>query len=156
MSTYCIDTSALIDGWKDYPLENFGSVWEKVKELITDNRITSPYHVLDELEVGGDDLYAWCKDNYFFCSPTTKTGMLHKEIKTNFPGFIPKKTPKIDWADPYVIAIAIENDYSVISHETRRDKINNEKTFYIPDICDNYGIKHISFLDLIKVESWKF
>ena len=153
MSTYCIDTSALIDGWKDYPLEHFG-VWDKIKELISDGRLTSPYHVLDELEVGGDDLFDWCKGNNFFCSPTTETGILHNEITKNNPTFKPKKSPKVDWADPYVVAIAIENDYSVLSHETRKQ--NDEKTVYIPDICDQYRITHVTFLDLIKDEGWKF
>ena len=153
MSTYCIDTSALIDGWKDYPLEHFG-VWTKIQELIDGGRIISPYHVLDELEVGGDDLFHWCKEHSFFCSPTSETGILHNQITTNFPTFKPKKTPKVDWADPYVIAIAIENDYTVLSHETRKQF--NQETVFIPDICDEYGIDHINFLNLIKDEEWRF
>lgn len=153
MCIYCIDTSALIDGWKDYPPENFG-VWKNIKELIEENRLISPYHVLDELGVGGDELYEWCHENDFFCSPTTETPGIVNEIETNFPTFKPKKTPRVDWADPYVIAIAIENEYTVVSHETKKEL--EEKTFYIPDICERYEIKHIRFLDLIKEENWKF
>lgn len=153
MHTYCIDTSALIDGWHDYPIENF-NVWDKIKGLIRNNQLVSPYHVLDELGVGGDDLYEWCKENYFFVSPTENTGPIVTEIKKNFPEFIPKRTSRVDWADPYVIAIAMEKDQVVVSHETRKQK--DEKIFYIPDICDEYTIEHISFLELIQKEKWKF
>ncbi|MDR0912242.1 MAG: hypothetical protein LBM96_06550 [Methanobrevibacter sp.] len=31
MTEYCIDTSALIDGWKDYPPEHFG-VWDEIQK----------------------------------------------------------------------------------------------------------------------------
>jgi len=153
MVDYCIDTSALIDGWKDYPPEHFG-VWNNIKDMISEKRLTSPYHVLDELGVGGDDLFTWCRENYFFCSPTTETPSIVNEIKSNFPDFKPKKTPKVDWADPWVIAIAIENEYTVISHETRKQL--GEKASFIPDICDNYGVGHVTFLELIKEEGWRF
>ncbi|MEW6011246.1 MAG: DUF4411 family protein [Euryarchaeota archaeon] len=153
MADYCIDTSALIDGWKDYPPENFG-VWNNIRDLINENRLISPYHVLDELGVGGDDLYDWCRENHFFCSPTTETPRIVTEIKNNFPDFKPKKTPKVDWADPWVIAIAIENEYTVISHETRKQL--GEKASFIPDICDYYGLGHATFLELIKEEDWRF
>lgn len=153
MVDYCIDTSALIDGWKRYPPEHFG-VWDNIKDMISEKRLTSPYHVLDELGVGGDDLFTWCRENYFFCSPTTHTPTIVREIKSNFPDFKPKKTPKVDWADPWVIAIAIENEYTVISHETRKQLL--EKTYYIPDICDDYGVEHVTFLELIKEEGWRF
>jgi hypothetical protein len=150
---YCIDTSALIDGWKDYPRETFG-VWNNMKDLINENRLTSPYHVLDELEVGGDDLFTWCKEKDFFCSPTSETPRIVTEMLTNFPDFRPKKTPRVDWADPWVIALAIENGYTVISHETRKQL--QEKTHYIPDICDDYDVEHVTFLELIKNEGWTF
>jgi len=143
----------MIDGWKDYPRETFG-VWNNINDLINANRLISPYHVLDELEVGGDDLFTWCKEKDFFCSPTGVTPRIVTEILTNFPDFKPKKTPRVDWADPWVIAIAIENEYTVISHETRKQL--QEKTHYIPDICDDYDVEHVTFLELIKKEGWTF
>ena len=151
MRAYCMDTSALIDGWKDYPLENFG-VWENIKQLIKKDRFTAPYHVLDELKIGGDDLYHWCSRNNFFCNPTTETPKINNEIKTNYPEFKPKAS-KSDWADIYVIAIAIEKKLTIVSHETRKTK---GKPRYIPDICDEYNIEHVNFLGLIKNEKWKF
>jgi len=114
MVVYCMDTSALIDGWKDYPPENFG-VWNNIKDLISENKLISSYHVRDGLEVGGDDLYHWCRENNFFCSPTTNTPTIVREIGSNFPDFKPKKTPKVDWADLWVIAIAIENLLFLVS-----------------------------------------
>jgi hypothetical protein len=154
METYCIDTSALIDGWKDYPIEHFG-VWDKIHDLIKNQHLISPYHVLGELKVKEDNLYDWCKsEKLLFSSPTENTIVTEKEIILNFPEFKPKKTPKADWADPWVISIAIENNCSVISHET--EKAKTDRTWYIPDVCADYGIEHIRFLDLIKKENWIF
>ena len=104
--------------------------------------------------MGGDDLFTWCKEKDFFCSPTSETPSIVTEIESNFPDFRPKKTPRVDWADPWVIAIAIENEYTVISHETRKQL--QEKTYYIPDICDDYDVEHVTFLELIKKEGWTF
>lgn len=73
METYCIDTSALIDGWKDYPPEHFG-VWDEIQNLIDEERLLSPYHVLGELKVKEDNLFTWCNEqNLLFCSPTKDT-----------------------------------------------------------------------------------
>ncbi|MBW4258391.1 DUF4411 family protein [Methanobacterium subterraneum] len=52
------------------------------------------------------------------------------------------------------MAIAIENGYTVISHETRKQL--QEKTYYIPDICDDYDVENVTFLELIKKEGWTF
>lgn len=154
MKTYCIDTSALIDGWKDYPREHFG-VWDEIQNLINDERLLSPYHVLDELKVKEDDLYKWCNERaVLFCSPTENTPSIEREIRARYPNFKPKKSPKADWADPWVISIAIENGCTVISHETK--KTPEEKTWYIPDICSDYDVDHIRFLDLVKEENWNF
>ena len=154
MQNYCIDTSALIDGWKDYPLEHFG-VWDEIQKLINEERLVSPYHVLGELKVRDDDLHKWCNEkDLLFSSPTENTVSIEKEIISKYSGFKPKKRPKADWADPWVISIAIENEYIVISHETK--KTPEEKTWYIPDICSDFGVQHIRFLDLIKEEKWEF
>jgi len=48
----------------------------------------------------------------------------------------------------------MENEYTVISHETRKQL--QEKTVYIPDICDDYDVGHVTFLELIKEEGWTF
>jgi hypothetical protein len=64
------------------------------------------------------------------------------------------KNSKVDWTDIWVISIAIENGYIIVSHETK--KTPYEKRWYIPDICSDYNIQHFRFLDIIKKEKWKF
>ena len=128
---------------------------DEIQNLINEGRLLSPYHVLGELKVKEDDLFKWCNEkDFLFCSPTVNTVNIEKKIRSQYPGFKPKKNPKADWADPWVISIAIENDYTVISHETK--KTMEEKTWYIPDICSDYNIQHLRFLDMIKKEKWNF
>lgn len=123
MRTYCIDTSALIDGWRLYPPENFG-VWDNISDLIEKQRLICPFYVINELEYRDDDLAKWFKEKDITCNFTKNTISIVKDIKIKFPGFKPKKTQKRDWADPWVIAIAIENEYTVISHETKKNLTN--------------------------------
>jgi len=55
---YCIDTSALIHGWRrDYPPDVFRSLWEQLDQLIKIGKLFSSFEVLLELERGGDDIY---------------------------------------------------------------------------------------------------
>lgn len=49
MRTYCIDTSALIDGWRLYPPENFG-VWDNISDLIEKQRLICPFYVINDIE----------------------------------------------------------------------------------------------------------
>jgi len=56
MNIYIIDTSSLIEMKNRYPKKNFPSLWEKVEELISKNRLISPLEVRKEIEKGDDEL----------------------------------------------------------------------------------------------------
>jgi len=47
---YCIDTSALIHGWRrDYPPDVFRSLWQQLDQLVAEGKLFSSIEVLLEL-----------------------------------------------------------------------------------------------------------
>ncbi len=153
MIIYCIDTSALLEGWTEFPKENFG-VWNEIHKLIEEKRLLSSYHVLNEIKRRDDKLTDWCKETDLFHDPTNETTDILKDILNEFPNFTPKKTQKVDWSDPWVLSMGIEKNCKMITQQHKR--IKSEKICHIPDICEEHDIECLNFLDLIKSENWKF
>ena len=60
-TTYCIDTSALIDLKWVYPWVTFPTLWEKIGNLIKQGRLIAPQQVLKEIEKKDDELLKWLK-----------------------------------------------------------------------------------------------
>ena len=64
---YCIDTSALLDGWiRYYPPENFPGLWERLDKLMVAGELVSSRQVMFELEKKQDDLYQWAREREDF------------------------------------------------------------------------------------------
>src|ERR1022692_3687226 len=54
---YCIDTSALVDGWiRYYPPDVFPPLWTKLEDMIHAKQLIAPDEVLTELSKKEDDL----------------------------------------------------------------------------------------------------
>lgn len=69
MTQYCLDTSALIEGWvRSYPKDSFPSLWAHFDEMIENGSLLCPDEVIYELEKKADDLYEWAKqrDKLFY------------------------------------------------------------------------------------------
>jgi len=68
----------------------------------------------------------------------------------------PKKKLGISGADPFVIARAIINgrNWYVVSNENPAGG-NAHKNPNIPFVCVNLGVRHIRFLDMLRLEGWK-
>src|ERR1035438_6830555 len=61
---YCIDTSALVDGWiRYYPPDVFPPLWTKLEDMIHAKQLIAPDEVLKELSKKEDDLHTWAKKN---------------------------------------------------------------------------------------------
>ena len=56
--SYCLDTSAWLDGWKRYyPIETFPTIWDRVEGLIQAGRLFWAEEVA--LEILDQDLKTW-------------------------------------------------------------------------------------------------
>ncbi len=153
---YCIDTSALLHGWKrDYPPDIFRSLWDHLDEIAQNNKICAPDEVLLELARGGDDIYEWMKGrDYFFLEPDDEVQTVVAEIVNSHLSFVPEESPDGIWADPYVIALAKVKNAVVVTGEKAVGP--GAKRITIPNVCQDIGVEYITILELIRREGWRF
>ena len=122
-------------------------------DLISDGSLRASEEVLYELEIGDDDLYEWAKQRTEMFIP------LSADIQQSVAGILASHGNLIDvdrsrsMADPFVIAVAQANGCCVVSGEKRTPSNARPK---IPNVCDDLGLRHITFLDLIREQGWVF
>jgi hypothetical protein len=161
---YCIDTSSLIHGWNEkYPPEVFASLWDNIQNLIDHQILVSCEEVLMELNEGADKLSDWAsKQTDFFLPPDNDIQLAVGSILAdpiNSKVLDKKKVGKTE-ADPFVIATAQVKKLTVVSDETRyvqpQDIITTNKKISIRNVCENMNIRHLTLLELIKEQKWRF
>ncbi len=154
---YCIDTSGLTHGWRDYyPPDIFPALWKDIEGLIDSGGLISTEEVLKELEIGGDDLYQWALKRTHMFLPldadiqiAVSSILAHPEHSKLIH---PHSYSQTD-ADPFVIATAQVKGCAVISNEKLMLSPSPTKT-KIPNVCQDLGIKHLSFLEFVRAEGW--
>ena len=151
---YCLDTSALIQGWNVlYPQTSFPGVWTRIEELVEAGEIVSSVEVILEIERKDDVLLAWAKARTGMFLPltaeiqTTATGIL-----ATLPRLVDARTGK-SMADPFVVATAHATGTAVVTQERPTGRALRPK---IPEACDQVGVRWMSLLDVIKAEGWVF
>ena len=97
--TYCIDTSAILDGWaRYYPPDVFAALWSNIEAMIEAGELIAPEEVLHEIEKKEDDLHKWAKTHAKMFHPLDETVQkTTAEILTQFPRL---GTPKRSAAGP--------------------------------------------------------
>ncbi|MDX2269636.1 MAG: DUF4411 family protein [Bryobacter sp.] len=151
---YCIDTSAMMDGWlRYYPRDVFPTLWDRLEKMIAGRRLVAPDEVLRELSTKDDDLHGWARlQDGLFCPLEDDIQLATAEILMDFPKLVNNERNR-SIADPFVIAVAKARKLSVVTGEKRKGNPSRPK---IPDVCDAYGIKCLTLLELMKNEGWKF
>lgn len=155
-----MDTSGFLHGWKrHYPPDIFPTLWKNIEDLIEEEILISSEEVYKELEVGGDDLYNWASKypNLFVSSSDLDVQNQLIRILSNpeHSKLIPPNTTSKTIADPYVIAVAKVKGCTVISAEEFQTSPSPKKT-KIPNVCRDLGIPHMSFIEFIRIQSWKY
>jgi len=154
---YCFDTSALIDGWRRYfPPDVLRSLWDqKIPELIATDRIKAPDYVLLEIAQRSDELHAWVQARQQIFVPTiAKIQRRVSHIINTYPDFLQERSSNGLWADPYVIALAQEQNRTVVTYERLKDR--NARRLKIPDVCNALGVEWMDLLGLMRREGWIF
>ena len=117
---YCIDTSALIAAWYErYKPNRFPRLWEQLDQLITDGRLFCSTVVLRECNrQRSEELHGWLKPREaMFITPDEAVQQQVDHIVNTYTGLVSAGKQKFQ-ADPFVIALAKVNSYSVITEET--------------------------------------
>lgn len=147
---YIIDSCSLINAYNNYNMHKivFAPVWNKLTEMVNNKTLISTEEVRDELK--DDDLVSWVKNNKVMFLPTDKNVQDKvREILNIFPSLIKLKSTENSNADPFLIAVAILTEDSVVVTDER---MGDEKSgnIRIPNVCKKYGIKCISLRDFIE------
>ena len=150
---YSLDSDAIINAWRDYPIQNFPNIWEWVENLGREQIGGMSEVVFQELEKGGDECYEWFRERKeLFVHPNSEG--IQNEVRRlvnyykNF-GVITGKNE----GDPYVIALAVVKGAIVVTNESPSNNMNGPK---IPDVCRVEGIQIIKFVQVITNEGVVF
>lgn len=152
---YSVDTSALIDGLERYyPEDAFPALWQRVDELIAERRFFISEEVWEEIQTKDAVVRAWSKGRRDrLVVPTDAT--VAKEVQrilVNHERLVMNMKGR-NRADPFVIAVAGMRNALVVTGEANDGTAERPK---IPFVCRQLGIDCVRFLDLIKLEGWKF
>jgi hypothetical protein len=149
--TYCVDTSALIAAWYErYKPNRFPKLWEQLDQLITEGRLVSSTLVLRECsKQRSEELHAWLKprEAMFITPDETVQGQVDYIVNT-YTGLVSAGKEKFQ-ADPFVIAQAKVNSYTVITEETGIGSLAK-----IPGVCNAMKVECINLMQLIDEEDW--
>jgi len=153
---YSIDTSGLVNPWRfDYPPDVFPVVWESLSELIEKEIVVATEEVYTEIKVGNDDLYDWVKARKKMFLPLDAD--IQREagvVLAAHPLWVPADRSR-NMADPFVVAVAKAYGCTVVSGEMWSNSPYPERV-KIPNVCHGFGIRHITFLELMREEGWIF
>lgn len=144
---YCIDTNALIDLWRRvYPPDIFQSLWKDIEKLVSDGSLISPREVFNELVKKDDELLKWAKNHKtMFKDLDDEQVKQVRNILNDFSNLVDQNKTTPD-ADPFVIALAISQNWTVITSE--KPGVGGRPK--IPDVCNKYNVKCISLIDFFR------
>ena len=150
---YSLDSNVLIAAWRDfYPPEAFGSFWDRLAELASERRALISEEVYEELGRKEDGLHDWFEERQGCVVPDTDDVQAAvTRILKSHPQLI-KARKNRSGADPFVIAVAICEQCSVVTHEGS----GSDQTPKIPDVCRAYNVPFQVLSQLIRDEGWKF
>jgi hypothetical protein len=160
-SIYCVDTSTLID-LRHYPRQVFGSVWDRLEELVSSGRLISTDEVLVELERRDDDVYRWAHTHRdLFRAPSREVILQVQQITNDFPDWGDLANRETAWADPLVVAEAVveQRRQEAVLFGTLCVVLTEERkppALRIPLVCERYGLDAVNFHEMLEREGWKF
>jgi len=147
---YCMDADVLIDLKRHYPSRHifsrhdlFPAIWEKIEKLIRKGEIISHIEVWREIEVGGDELFRWCRQHKSMFKDPDECQLIElQNVKKEYDRDywnrnINKPGP---WADPWLIALAICKEGIIVTNETNAPN-------KIPFIANHFGITCLNLFE---------
>ena len=144
---------------KHYPRDLFDPLWSFIEELIGTGRLLAPNEVLRELSKRDDDIFKWAKtQKNAFVELDGEQGNVLSEVLAKFPALAEamKVSPH---ADPIVVSLALlitrkqpKEPCMVVTEE----KLGGTGSHKVPNVCQQFGLKTITLLDVLRAEGLKF
>jgi len=153
---YSFDASSMIHAWDNYPPANphFDSLWEWIAEQINDEQFGISKKALEEVSHKIPECGKWLKNNNILTFPLTASALLTAQRIKKLLGIEEENYTKgVGENDLFIVAIAKETQTTLISEESRQNKLPQLKSNYkIPAVCNmrEVNVKCISFIELLK------
>lgn len=148
---YSVDTSALMEAWvRYYPPDVFPTLWERIEELIEERRFVATDEVLHELEKKEDELHNWASQRAGMFVPLDEKLQKRAAQIINDYDSLTNTDRTRGTADPFVIALAMEQGLTVVTAESSKPSKPR-----IPDVCKDLGIPCITLVELFRKEKWE-
>jgi hypothetical protein len=154
---YAFDTSPFISLFRNYYPGVFRTLWAGFNRLVEEGNIISTREVYREVSGSNvPSLREWAENNQpVFPTPTVAEGAFVQGIfrvahfQNNIEG---KKLLNGGYvADPFVIARASIAGATVVSMETLKPNAAD-----LPNICQHFGVQHMSLEQFMQSEGWSF
>lgn len=147
---YLLDTNIFITAKNELPMDVYHSFWRTLSQLGANGSFRSIKKVEDEIRKGKDELVDWIDCNLpkdFFIAGNAETLTALSTVSqwaiTNRVYTQAAKVEFVSVADSWIIAEALSQSVTVITHETPDPSCR--KRVKIPDVCNAVGVR---FCDL--------
>lgn len=157
--TYLLDANVFIQAKNlHYGLDFCPAFWNWLIEKNTTGHVFSIDKVADEIAAGGDDLSDWIQDHgngLFIKTDSSVVAQFSKLSRwTMNQGYDPAAVNTfLQVADYYLIAHALANSHTVVTHEVPS---NSTKRIKIPNVCAGLNIKCMTPYEMLRRERARF
>jgi predicted nucleic acid-binding protein len=151
---YSFDTSAILNGRRDlYRPTVFHTLWAQIEDAIVAGQIRSVDEVQRELARRDDDARQWADAQGDLFVPLELPIQQSATQILNLHPRLVSQGGRRSAADPFVIALAMVNNGTVVTEETASGNINKPR---IPDVCDELGVPYLTLMGYIEAQGWTF
>ncbi|WP_321827812.1 DUF4411 family protein [Maribacter dokdonensis] len=161
MNKYILDSNFFIQAHRSiYPLDVVQSFWLKIKSLSQAGIITSIDKVKKEIFDNSsheDELKLWCDSNlsneFFINTDTVLENYISIVNWTNsmshhYTSNAIKEFLETDLADPWLIAFAMSNNWTIVTYEKSQPERKNR--IKIPEVCNHFNIRYINTIQMFR------
>lgn len=161
MSLYIVDSNFFIQAHRAYyPLDVIQSFWVKVKQLAEEGKIKSIDKVKNEIYSNAsheDELKDWCENNlpnnFFLDTGSSVNDYTEIVVWANSMNHFFKRSAieeflTTDLADPWLVAYAKSHNCTIVTYE--KSEPNRKSRIKIPEVCNQFGVRYINTVDLLR------
>ena len=155
---YLLDTNVFISAYQfHYGFDFHPGFWEWLIQANNDGRVFSIKKVHDEISRHEDPLSEWAgyhKDTLFLAPPSD----IELSLK-QIPDYLYETYASSDVrdflgkADYYLIAYALSNQFTVVTHEVHKP---TKAKIKIPKVCQNFKVECITPFEMLRQENARF
>lgn len=151
---YSFDTSAILNGRRDlFRPTVFHTLWAHIEDAITAGLIRSVDEVQREIARRDDDTRQWADAQSGLFVPLDLPIQQSATQVLNLHPRLIGQGGRRSAADPFVIALAIVNNGTVVTDEHATGNMNRP---HIPDVCGDLGVPCLNLMEYIEAQGWTF